>query len=131
MNILENYSLKPHLTFGTDTIAQYFVQISSEEELKQLLQTEYAQNPIFFLGGGSNILFTKDFNGLVIQLCLKGISEEILNANEVLVTGKAGENWHQFVQYTLNKNYGGLENLSLIPGSVGASPVQNSGAYGV
>ena len=131
MNILENYSLKPHLTFGTDTIAQYFVQISSEEELKQLLQTEYAQNPIFFLGGGSNILFTKDFNGLVIQLCLKGISEEILNENEVLVTGKAGENWHQFVQYTLNKNYGGLENLSLIPGSVGASPVQNIGAYGV
>ena len=131
MNILENYSLKPHLTFGTDTIAQYFVQISTEEELKQLLQTEYAQNPIFFLGGGSNILFTKDFNGLVIQLCLKGISEEILNENEVLVTGKAGENWHQFVQYTLNKNYGGLENLSLIPGSVGACPVQNIGAYGV
>lgn len=131
MNILENYSLKPHLTFGTDTIAQYFVQISSEEELKQLLQTEYAQRPIFFLGGGSNILFTKDFNGLVIQLCSKGISEEILNEDEVLVTGKAGENWHQFVQYTLNKNYGGLENLSLIPGSVGASPVQNIGAYGV
>ena len=82
------------------------------------------------MGGGSNILFTKDFEGLAIQLNLKGISEEFLNENEVLVTAKAGENWHEFVMFCLNKNYGGLENLSLIPGNVGTSPMQNIGAYG-
>ncbi|HPZ26374.1 MAG TPA: UDP-N-acetylmuramate dehydrogenase, partial [Kaistella sp.] len=83
-----------------------------------------------FLGGGSNILFTKNFDGLVIQLDLKGVSEQIINENEVLVTAKSGENWHEFVQFCLNKNYGGLENLSLIPGNVGTSPMQNIGAYG-
>lgn len=131
MNIQKNYSLKQHHTFGVDAAAQYFVKVSSEQELKELLQTEYAKLPILLLGGGSNIVFTKNFDGLVIQLDLKGISEEYLNEDEVLVTGKAGENWHQFVQYTLDKNYGGLENLSLIPGNVGTSPVQNIGAYGV
>ncbi|HAI79811.1 MAG TPA: UDP-N-acetylenolpyruvoylglucosamine reductase, partial [Chryseobacterium sp.] len=85
---------------------------------------------ILFLGGGSNILFTQDFGGLVIKLNLKGISEEFLNENEVLVTAKAGENWHEFVQFCLSENYGGLENLSLIPGNVGTSPMQNIGAYG-
>lgn len=131
MNIKKNYSLKKHHTFGTDATAQYFVQISTEEELIELLHTEYAQLPLLFLGGGSNIFFTKDFKGLVIQLNLKGISEKLLNDDEVLITGKAGENWHQFVQYTLEKNYGGLENLSLIPGNVGTCPIQNIGAYGV
>ncbi|MGO4710359.1 UDP-N-acetylmuramate dehydrogenase, partial [Chryseobacterium sp. 2TAF14] len=86
--------------------------------------------PLLFLGGGSNILFTKDFEGLVLKLNLKGISEEFLNENEVLVTAKAGENWHEFVMFCLDKNYGGLENLSLIPGNVGTSPMQNIGAYG-
>lgn len=131
MNIQKNYSLKKHHTFGVDASAQYFIQISSEEELINFLQSEYAQLPLLFLGGGSNIFFTKNFEGLVIQINLKGISEEILNDDEVLITGKAGENWHQFVQYTLEKNYGGLENLSLIPGNVGTCPVQNIGAYGV
>ncbi len=82
------------------------------------------------MGGGSNILLTKDFDGLAIKLNLKGISEKDLNENEVLVTAKAGENWHEFVMYCLSKNYGGLENLSLIPGNVGTSPMQNIGAYG-
>ncbi len=86
--------------------------------------------PLLFLGGGSNILLTKDFDGLAIKLNLKGISEKDLNENEVLVTAKAGENWHEFVMYCLSKNYGGLENLSLIPGNVGTSPMQNIGAYG-
>lgn len=86
--------------------------------------------PLLFIGGGSNILLTKDFEGLAIQLDLKGISEEIIDDNTVLVTAKAGENWHQFVMYCLDKNYGGLENLSLIPGNVGTSPMQNIGAYG-
>lgn len=131
MNIQKNFSLKQHHTFGVDAVAQYFVQISSEKELIELLKTDYAKYPILILGSGSNVLFTKDYHGLVIQLNLKGISEEILNENEILITGKAGENWHQFVEYTLSKNYGGLENLSLIPGNVGTSPVQNIGAYGV
>lgn len=131
MTILENFSLKNHNTFGVDVSAKYFAEVSSFEELRETLNYSKSQAlPTLFLGGGSNILFTKDYEGLVIQLNLKGISEEVLNEEEVLVTAKAGENWHEFVQYCLAKNYGGLENLSLIPGNVGTSPMQNIGAYG-
>lgn len=127
----ENFSLQPYNTFGVDAKARYFVEIKSVQELIETLKLPIAQTfPLLFLGGGSNVLFTQDFSGLVIQLNLKGISEEIVNENEVLVTAKAGENWHEFVQFCLNKNYGGLENLSLIPGNVGTSPMQNIGAYG-
>lgn len=136
MTFQENYSLKDLNTFGVDCSAKYFAEVSTENELKDVLQT-LKNSPLnalnaapLFLGGGSNVLFTKDFEGLVVQLNLKGISEEILNENEVLVTSKAGENWHEFVLYCLGKNYGGLENLSLIPGNVGTSPMQNIGAYG-
>ena len=133
MNIQENYSLKNHNTFGVDVSAKYFAEVSSTEELLAVLKNHQLLTINFqplFLGGGSNILFTKDFEGLVIQLNLKGISEEIISDHEVLVTSKAGENWHEFVQFCLAKNYGGLENLSLIPGNVGTSPMQNIGAYG-
>ncbi|SEG32688.1 UDP-N-acetylmuramate dehydrogenase [Halpernia humi] len=127
-------SLKNYNTFGVDVLAKYFAEVFSVEELIEILKnhqpTTDNRQPLI-LGGGSNILFTKDFDGLVIQLNLKGISEEIINENEVLVTAKAGENWHELVQYCLAKNYGGLENLSLIPGNVGTSPMQNIGAYGV
>lgn len=127
----ENFSLKPFNTFGVEAKAKYFVEVNTEEELTETLKLSHTQTlPLLFLGGGSNILFTKDFDGLAIQLNLKGISEEFLNENQVLVTAKAGENWHEFVMYCLNKNYGGLENLSLIPGNVGTSPMQNIGAYG-
>ncbi|WP_210150828.1 UDP-N-acetylmuramate dehydrogenase [Chryseobacterium scophthalmum] len=127
----ENFSLKPFNTFGVEAKAKYFVEVNTEEELTETLKLSHTQTlPLLFLGGGSNILFTKDFDGLAIQLNLKGISEEFLNENEVLVTAKAGENWHEFVMFCLNKNYGGLENLSLIPGNVGTSPMQNIGAYG-
>jgi len=136
MIIHENFSLKNHNTFGVDVSAKYFAEVSSVDELAEILRNPKAQplknsatQPLF-LGGGSNILFTENFDGLVIQLNLKGISEEIIDENEVLVTAKAGENWHGFVQFCLNKNYGGLENLSLIPGNVGTSPMQNIGAYG-
>ena len=128
MNIQENFPLKTFNTFGVEAKAKYFAEVNSLEELKETLQFSYS--PILVLGGGSNVLFTKDFEGLVIKLNLKGISEEILNENHVLVTAKAGENWHEFVLYTLSKNYGGLENLSLIPGNVGTCPIQNIGAYG-
>lgn len=129
--MLENFSLKPYNTFGVDINAKYFIEVQTIEELKDAVT--YSKNhslQVLFLGGGSNILFTKDFDGLAIKLSLKGIEEKDLNENEILVTAKAGENWHEFVMYTLEKNYGGLENLSLIPGNVGTSPMQNIGAYG-
>ena len=127
----ENFSLKPFNTFGVEAKAKYFVEVNTVEELIETLKHSNSQTlPLLFLGGGSNILFTKDFDGLAIQLNLKGIFEEFLNENQVLVTAKAGENWHEFVMYCLGKNYGGLENLSLIPGNVGTSPMQNIGAYG-
>ena len=130
----KNFSLKDYNTFGVDVSAKYFAEVSSVEELVEILKnhqpTIINQQPLI-LGGGSNILFTKDFDGLVIQINLKGISEEVISANKVLVTAKSGENWKELVQYCLAKNYGGFENLSLIPGNVGTSPMQNIGAYGV
>lgn len=129
----ENFSLKAYNTFGVEAKAKYFVEVTTIEELKEAIIFSNSQSPklpVLFLGGGSNILFTKDFDGLAIKLSLKGISEEIMNENEVQVTAKAGENWHNFVMFCLDKNYGGLENLSLIPGNVGTSPMQNIGAYG-
>jgi len=127
----ENFSLQPYNTFGVDAKARYFAEIHSIEELKEALNFSDSKTlPLLFLGGGSNILLTKDFDGLAIKLSLKGIHEDIITENHVLVTAKAGENWHEFVMSCLNKNYGGLENLSLIPGNVGTSPMQNIGAYG-
>ena len=128
--IQENISLKPYNTFGVDASAELFAEVNTVEELAKTLKLSHPETPILFLGGGSNLLLTKDFQGLVIRLNLKGITENIINENEVLVTAKAGENWHQFVLYCLERNYGGLENLSLIPGNVGTSPMQNIGAYG-
>lgn len=127
----ENISLKPYNTFGVDVKSKYFAEVCSLEELIETLKfSNSIKLPLLFLGGGSNILLTKDFEGLAIQLNLKGITEEIIDDNQILVTAKAGENWHQFVMFCLDKNYGGLENLSLIPGNVGTSPMQNIGAYG-
>ena len=127
----ENISLKPYNTFGVEVSARYFAEVQTLEELLQALKYSKTQKlPLLILGGGSNLLLTKNFEGLVIHLNLKGISEEFISENEVLITSKAGENWHEFVVYCLLKNYGGLENLSLIPGNVGTSPMQNIGAYG-
>ena len=115
MNIQENFSLKNHNTFRVETLAKYFVEVNSIDELKQVLQLSGSLSfPLLLLGGGSNVLLTKDYDGWVIKLNLKGKKEEILDENHVIVTAKAGENWHEFVLYTLAKNYGGLENLSLI-----------------
>lgn len=127
----ENFSLKPYNTFGVDAKARYFNEIHSIEELKEAIDFANTESlPILFLGGGSNVLLTKDFDGLAVKISLKGIHEDIISENHVLVTAKAGENWHEFVMFCLDKNYGGLENLSLIPGNVGTSPMQNIGAYG-
>lgn len=127
----ENFSLQPFNTFGVDVNAKYFTEVQTVDELKEAIRYSKEHHlSVLFLGGGSNILLTRDFDGLAIKLSLKGISEEDLNENEVLVTAKSGENWHEFVLHSLEKNYGGLENLSLIPGNVGTSPMQNIGAYG-
>ncbi|MCO6162497.1 UDP-N-acetylmuramate dehydrogenase [Flavobacterium sp. NRK F7] len=123
-----DFSLQPFNTFGINALAKQFVAVHSKEELATVLQNH---NDIFILGGGSNMLLTKNIDKLVVHVDLKGI--EIVDTNDdfVWVKAQAGENWHQFVLYCIEKNYGGLENLSLIPGNVGTTPIQNIGAYGV
>jgi UDP-N-acetylmuramate dehydrogenase len=125
-----NTPLKPFNTFGLSVNAKHFAKFTSIEELSELT-SNLNNEPLLIIGGGSNILFTKDFDGLVLHNEIKGF--QILEENEetVIVESGAGEVWHDFVMWTLSKDFGGLENLSLIPGSVGASPMQNIGAYGV
>ena len=130
MQIQENISLKPYNTFGIDAMARYFATFSNEDELAELL-TDDSIDQTLILGGGSNILFTNDFDGLVLKNEMKGINEVNEDNEYVYVKAGAGENWHQFVLHCINRNWGGVENLSLIPGNVGASPMQNIGAYGV
>lgn len=130
MTIQENISLRPFNTFGIDVKARYFVAFSEVTELEELL-VSYPNTPLLILGGGSNILFTKDFDGLVLKNEVRDIEEIYEDAQYVYVKAGAGENWHQFVLYCINRNWAGLENLSLIPGNVGATPIQNIGAYGV
>ncbi len=132
MQIFKNYSLRDYNTFGIDAYAKYFAAFNSVDDLQSLLQSgEYKNEPKLFLGGGSNILFTKKFDGLVLKNEIDGI--KIIHEEEKYIYVKvgAGVNWHQFVLYCIHKNLAGVENLSLIPGSVGASPMQNIGAYGV
>lgn len=128
MNILENISLKSYNTFGIECIAKRFVTVSTLNELKQVLTSE---KEVFLLSGGSNMLLTSNIDKLVVHLNLKGIIVNDTTTNDVFVTAEAGENWHDFVSWCISQNYGGLENLSLIPGNVGSSPIQNIGAYGV
>lgn len=129
MDLKKDHDLSPFHTFGLDARTAFFVEASSEEELRQALSLSHP--PILFLGGGSNMLFTRDWPGTVIHIMLKG--REIVSENEktAIIAAGAGENWHALVQWTLDQDLGGLENLSLIPGSVGAAPIQNIGAYGV
>ncbi len=132
MNIQENVSLKPFNTFGIDKKAKFYCCANSIHELIEALTWANETNlKIIILGGGSNILLTKDVNALVIKINLKGIHVISEDQNHLLVEVGAGENWHEWVLYALEKNWAGLENLSLIPGTVGASPMQNIGAYGV
>ncbi|MEC5166290.1 UDP-N-acetylmuramate dehydrogenase [Flavobacterium sp. PL11] len=129
MEIQHQYSLKNHNTFGIEAKAKQFIAVQSVEELQLILQQNRAQN-IFILGGGSNMLLTRDIDALVIHIDLKGKKVIAEDENFVWVESQAGENWHDFVLYTIENNYGGLENMSLIPGNVGTTPVQNIGAYG-
>jgi len=129
MEIKQNISLKPYNTFGIDVSSQKFVEVNNIDELKEVLVSN--NDPLLILGGGSNMLFTQNFNGLVIKNNFRGISVVEENENDITLKVGAGEVWHQFVLYCIDNNYAGLENLSLIPGNVGASPMQNIGAYGV
>ncbi len=131
MKILQNYDLTKLNTFGIDVSAKFFVELNSELELQELFaSSEFKDNEKLFLGGGSNILFTKNFNGIVILNKLKGV--EILKEDKenVLIRAMGGEVWHDLVNFAVSRGYWGIENLSSIPGSVGAAPMQNIGAYG-
>ena len=126
----KDVSLKPFNTFGIDVRAALFSSFSSIEELIDLLPT-IRNTDTLISGGGSNMLFTKDFEGLFVRNCIKGIKEIERTQTHVILEAGAGENWHDFVIHCVDHGFGGLENLSLIPGCVGASPMQNIGAYGV
>lgn len=129
MQIHNNFSLKKYNTFGIEAKAKQFVAVHNLEDLKSILKN-HASDKKFILGGGSNMLLTQDIDALVIHVDLKG--KRIIKEDDdfVWVESQAGENWHEFVLWTINQNFGGLENMSLIPGNVGTTPVQNIGAYG-
>ena len=129
MTIQHHFSLKKYNTFGIEAKAKQFVAVHTVDELKTVLSENQNQQK-FILGGGSNMLLTQDVEALVIHVDLKG--KRILKEDDdfVWVESMAGENWHEFVLWTIDQNFGGLENMSLIPGNVGTTPVQNIGAYG-
>lgn len=130
MEIQSNFSLKNYNTFGIEAKAKQFVAVHSVTELETVLEQNKSKKK-FVLGGGSNMLLTKDIEALVIHIDLKGKSIIKEDEDFVWVQSQAGENWHEFVLWTIEQNFGGLENMSLIPGNVGTTPVQNIGAYGV
>ena len=129
MEIQKDFSLAAYNTFGIDAKAKFFVAVTSVDELRQILKRDEFHSK-FILGGGSNMLLTNDIDALVIHIAIKGISVISEDDENVLLKVMAGENWHETVLWTLNHGYGGLENMSLIPGNTGAAPVQNIGAYG-
>lgn len=132
MEILENKSLKNYNTFGINASARYFTTVRNIEEIREVLAwADKKELPLLLINGGSNMLLTKDWNGLVIHIDLKGIEITAENVDFVQIKVQSGENWHRFVMWTLENDFGGLENLSLIPGNAGTTPVQNIGAYGV
>lgn len=132
MQILPNFSLRHLNTFGLDSSARFFVEVSSITELTEILSDQVWKNtPKFILGGGSNVLFTRDIDALVIHPAITGIVKLQEDDQHVWLKAGGGEIWHDFVMYCVAHNYGGVENLSLIPGTVGAAPMQNIGAYGV
>jgi UDP-N-acetylmuramate dehydrogenase len=129
MQIQQNISLRALNTFGIDAKAAFYTEVHSLEDLRQALASPH--KPILILGGGSNMLFTQDFGGLVIKNGILGMKIVREYKNKVWIEVGAGEKWHDFVLWAVDKGFGGIENLSLIPGSIGAGPIQNIGAYGV
>ena len=135
MQVQQNFPLKKYNTFGVEASAKYFSVFSTIEELQNFSELNYklqtTNYKLFILGGGSNVLFTKNYDGLVLKNEIKGIHTVHEDEDHIYVKAGAGENWHQFVIHCIKNNFAGVENLSLIPGNVGASPMQNIGAYGV
>jgi UDP-N-acetylmuramate dehydrogenase len=137
MQVLENISLRPYNSFGIDANARYLVHIRSVEDLQQLPALNLipiaigTKLPLLVLGGGSNLLLMEDFEGLVLKIDIKGIEKIKEDADNVYIKAGAGENWHSFVMHCIENGWAGVENLALIPGCVGATPMQNIGAYGV
>lgn len=130
MKLTENFSLKSYNTFRIDVYAKYFAKFFSADDLSEILEYR-KQEYKMILGGGSNILFTKNFDGIILKNEIPGINIVSEDDEYIYVMAGAGVNWHQFVMYCVSNNFGGVENLSLIPGNIGASPMQNIGAYGV
>lgn len=130
MQFQENIPLAPFTSFAVESKARYFARFKNCDELEELLNSRQ-DHPLLILGGGSNLLLTRDVDGLVLKNEIAGITELHEDTDYVYVKAGAGENWHRFVLYCIERNWAGLENLSLIPGNVGASPMQNIGAYGV
>lgn len=127
----QNISLKPYHTFGIDVRSAFFIEVKQESQLREALGLPKVKTlPLLILGGGSNMLFTKDYEGVVLKISIPGI-DVVENGNEVLLTAGAGVIWNDLVKYCVDLGYGGIENLTLIPGTVGAAPIQNIGAYGV
>jgi UDP-N-acetylmuramate dehydrogenase len=132
VSVQQNISLLPYNTFRIQAAARYFSTVTTVQEAIELFASSlFKTERHLFIGGGSNILLTKDFDGLVIKNEIKGITKLREDDQSITLKVGAGENWHDFVMYCVSKNYGGIENLSLIPGTVGAAPMQNIGAYGV
>ena len=131
MKIHRNCSLKKFNTFSVDEKAQLLLEVDNISDIPNILSKQNKKDEILVLGGGSNILFTKSYDGLIINLKNKGKKIIQEDENSVLVEVSAGENWHDFVLWAIKNDFGGVENLSLIPGKVGAAPIQNIGAYGV
>jgi UDP-N-acetylmuramate dehydrogenase len=132
MKICKNVSLKNLNTFGLDYMADCMIHVKTDKEVKLLFRGDiHVKKPLLILGGGSNILFTENFKGTIIMPVFSGIRIEKTEGDDVIISAGAGVNWDKLVEWTVNNDFGGLENLSLIPGNVGATPIQNIGAYGV
>ena len=131
MFIEHQVALQPYNTFGIAARAQSLVRVRDAQDVRQALSSPLAQGPQFILGGGSNIVLTGDLKALVFKVESRGCRLVAEDDKSWLIEAEAGENWHQFVQWTLQQGWPGLENMALIPGTVGAAPVQNIGAYGV
>jgi UDP-N-acetylmuramate dehydrogenase len=132
MKLQQNIALKPYHSFACEEIASFFTTVSTKEALMEAIEwTKENNQPYLILGSGTNILFTQQFNGLVMKMEFTGIQKLQETSSEIILKVGAGENWSHFVSYCVQKSWGGLENLSLIPGSVGVAPIQNIAAYGV
>lgn len=132
VKVYKNFRLKKYNTFGIDVKASYYAECESTEELQELYTSDkYASVPKYVLGGGSNVLFTADYDGMIVRPLIKGIQITVENEDKVVLRAGAGEDWDEFVAWCVSEQYGGVENLSLIPGNVGTGPMQNIGAYGV